>query len=458
MDEATTEEQLEQTATLDSADETSTEETDSTRIESSWLASAEQTEADTSSEPPETEANASDLASADATTVEAPAVESDEAVNPDAGEADENDVAADTAIARTNSDVFSEQKGGRGRRVVTILAAVLGLGVLLALAGAAYATYDFKNEYKDKILPGATVAGVDVGGMTEGEARRAVKAAIRPKLQRSITVSFGGREWKVTPEELGARSNARAAVASAMAVGEDTSWTELAQMRFFDEELDIEEDVSIRYSKKGARSFVAGLEKEVNRKARDAELDYSSGWVEIKKEREGHELLVPQSTKKLMAALTGGRAKAELEASSIKPEITADSFDQVILVRQSDFKVYLYTDGKISHEWPIAIGMAEYPTPIGEFSVELKRYMPTWINPAPDGWGADMPAMIPPGPGNPLGVRAINWTAPGIRFHGTSAVSSIGTRASHGCVRLYNEDVIELYDLVEEGSPIISVW
>jgi lipoprotein-anchoring transpeptidase ErfK/SrfK len=84
--------------------------------------------------------------------------------------------------------------------------------------------------------------------------------------------------------------------------------------------------------------------------------------------------------------------------------------------------------------------------------------MPTWINPDPTGWGASMPAMIPPGPGNPLGVRAINWTAPGIRFHGTSATSSIGTAASHGCVRMYNEDVIELYDVVKVGTPIVSIY
>jgi hypothetical protein len=83
--------------------------------------------------------------------------------------------------------------------------------------------------------------------------------------------------------------------------------------------------------------------------------------------------------------------------------------------------------------------------------------MPTWVNPAPDTWGADMPESIPPGPGNPLGLRAINWSAPAIRFHGTSATYSLGYNASHGCVRMANEDVIQLYDMVEVGTPIVSV-
>ncbi len=101
--------------------------------------------------------------------------------------------------------------------------------------------------------------------------------------------------------------------------------------------------------------------------------------------------------------------------------------------------------------------MPEYPTPTGLWEVTEKRYMPTWINPDPSGWGASMPASIPPGPGNPLGLRAINWSAPAIRFHGTDAIYSLGYNASHGCVRMANADVIELYDMIEVGTPIVSV-
>jgi len=78
------------------------------------------------------------------------------------------------------------------------------------------------------------------------------------------------------------------------------------------------------------------------------------------------------------------------------------------------------------------------------------------VNPDPEGWGKDMPASIPPGPGNPLGLRALNWSAAAIRFHGTSATYSLGYNASHGCVRMANESVIELYDLVDVGTPIVS--
>jgi hypothetical protein len=119
--------------------------------------------------------------------------------------------------------------------------------------------------------------------------------------------------------------------------------------------------------------------------------------------------------------------------------------------------LYLYENGKITNQWPIATGQPEYMTPTGLYSVIEKRYLPTWVNPAPDTWGASMPVSIPPGPDNPLGLRALNWSAPAIRFHGTSALYSLGFNASHGCVRMSNEDVIQLYDTIDVGTPIVSV-
>ena len=71
-----------------------------------------------------------------------------------------------------------------------------------------------------------------------------------------------------------------------------------------------------------------------------------------------------------------------------------------------------------------------------------------------------MPEKIGPGPDNPLGLRALNWMQDGwdtlIRVHGTANVSSIGNAASHGCVRMTNPDVIELFDLVDTGTVILS--
>ena len=343
-----------------------------------------------------------------------------------------------------------------GRKTAIIGGTILAL-LLIGVAGISYAGYDFSKKYEGKILPGAAVAGVDIGGMTRDEAFGAVQEAIRPQLTRELTVTWGDKSWTVTPKELGARSDARNAVESALAVSGDASFVEKTRMRLLGDDLGFSRDVAIRYPRKGAAGFVQGLASALDRDPRDAEIDYSSGWVEIIKEQEGRSVRVNKSVKDLRAALAGGASTVDLTVSTVAPAVTRDEYKQVLLVRIGENKLYYYEDGKIKREWVIATGLPEYPTPTGVYEITEKRYMPTWVNPSPDGWGADMPTSIPPGPGNPLGLRALNWSAAAIRFHGTSATYSLGYNASHGCVRMSNEDVIELYDLIEVGTPIISL-
>ena len=77
------------------------------------------------------------------------------------------------------------------------------------------------------------------------------------------------------------------------------------------------------------------------------------------------------------------------------------------------------------------------------------------MNPAPTGWGAGEPATIPPGPGNPLGTRALYLNAPGIRIHGTYDTASVGTYASHGCIRMTISDSEDLYPRVPVGTTVL---
>lgn len=105
--------------------------------------------------------------------------------------------------------------------------------------------------------------------------------------------------------------------------------------------------------------------------------------------------------------------------------------------------------------FPIAVGMPGWTTPAGKTYVENKKKWPTWYPPP---W-AGMSGPVSPGRRNPLGPRAL-YLSPrgyddGIRIHGTNNPSSIGTRASHGCVRMYPKDVIWLYDRVPIGTRVV---
>ena len=223
--------------------------------------------------------------------------------------------------------------------------------------------------------------------------------------------------------------------------------------------LDFQRDVAIRYSRSGVRGFVEGLASSFDQDAEDAHIDYDDTWVTVVPEKVGREIDVDESSVKLLHSLRAGVASTKLVVHTKKPEVTSEAFDKVLLLHIGENKLYLYENGKITHTYTVATGQSIYPTPQGLFHIVNKRYMPTWVNPDPDGWGKSMPPSIPPGPSNPLGLRAMDWDASGIRFHGVppSEYSSLGHNASHGCVRMTEEDVIELYDLVDIGTPIVSI-
>jgi L,D-transpeptidase catalytic domain/Putative peptidoglycan binding domain len=343
-----------------------------------------------------------------------------------------------------------------------IIGLLLALILLGALAFGAYATASYGDKYEDRILPGAQIAGVDVGGMGRQEAIAAVKEAIGPQFDRKIRVTWRSERFVATAVELGAMSNARATVDAALDDSAEASFFELAEMRWLGRDFDFEDNVALRYPPGPAREFIAGIAEDVKTEPKDASLDYSTGRIKVVPGQNGHVVKESASTAALLGALRGGNGGSSLEVKSTKPAVVPSDFKQALMLDQSDFQLSFYerVNGKlkVTHSWPVAVGSGGYPTPTGEYEVTELRYMPTWVNPAPDGWGASMPASIPPGPSNPLGLRAINWSASGIRFHGTSDIGSIGTPASHGCVRMYNEDVIKLYDMVEVGTPIVSTY
>lgn len=361
------------------------------------------------------------------------------------------------SITPANADLTPDQ-GIRRRfsRRTTIALAVLAGVLVLSGAGAAWATYDYTKDYEGRLLPGANIAGVSVGGLTAAEAIEAVGAAIGPQLDRPVTVSWADKSWTVTARELGAQNDAAASVAAAIEASRSTSFVDRMQMKLLGDELEFSRGIGITYPRQGVRGFVQGIAASLDKEMRDATIDYSTGWVKTVPAREGRRVIRDESRLALMGALRAGDAEVDLAVKVLEPDEKQGDFDQVLLVRIGENKLYLYQDGVITHTWPVAPGQPEYPTPTGLFEVTEKRYMPTWVNPSPDTWGADMPAEIPPGIGNPLGLRAINWSAPAIRFHGTQALYSLGYNASHGCVRMSNDDVIELYDLIDVGTPIVS--
>lgn len=135
---------------------------------------------------------------------------------------------------------------------------------------------------------------------------------------------------------------------------------------------------------------------------------------------------------------------------------------QGIVLNLAHMRVYYYHDGQVS-TYPVGVGRSGWSTPTGSTRITSKVRGPTWT-PTPSirreaaRKGRTLRASYPPGPKNPLGPYAMHLGFKGILMHGTIAPRSIGLRSSHGCIRLFNRDITELFSMVPVGTSVRVVY
>jgi peptidoglycan hydrolase-like protein with peptidoglycan-binding domain len=155
---------------------------------------------------------------------------------------------------------------------------------------------------------------------------------------------------------------------------------------------------------------------------------------------------------RVFEAVKAYQAKIGLPADGIaRPALLMRTGGKIVVI-QHLFKLRLFLDGRLAKTYPVAVGQPAYPTPTGDYVVTEKIENPTW-SPPNSPWAAGL-EPIAPGPGNPLGTRWIGTSAPLVGIHGTPQDWSIGSAASHGCIRMHISDVEDLYPRVTVGMPI----
>ena len=334
---------------------------------------------------------------------------------------------------------------------------VLGLSFLLG--GTSFAAYRYDTATRERILPGVRVEGVDVGGMTRTEAMQAVEDAAARTLERDIQVRVADQTWTVSPAELGGAADVQAAVDQAMAITGEFGWLSRVFHRVLDRP--IERSFRLRYTHDPAQldRFVQVVAREVRIRPAAGRIDLEDGKLKKVEARQGRALQAEASVDALESALVRGDAVAEFAVQTLeaKQKAKKGKSPYTIVVRIDKNKLVLYKGLEKVKTYRVATGSPGFPTPKGEWNIWHKAVNPTWINPAPNGWGAGMPRSIPGGPNSPLGTRALYLDAPGIRIHGTANSASIGTYASHGCIRMLMHEVEELYEIVPINTRVLIV-
>ena len=127
-----------------------------------------------------------------------------------------------------------------------------------------------------------------------------------------------------------------------------------------------------------------------------------------------------------------------------------------IVINLADQRLYFFPpDGAAMRSFPIGLGRKDWETPTGETRIVDKRYKPSWVPPASiRAEKPHLPAAIPPGPANPLGDHALDLDWESYVIHGTNRAAGIGRRISHGCIRLYPDDIAWLFGRVAIGTKV----
>jgi|SRR5689334_10920228 len=341
---------------------------------------------------------------------------------------------------------------GRRAQIAIVAVAVL----LLVLVGVGYA-YD--NSQDGKIADGVTIGGVDVGGMSEAEAKREVSHQLLDPLRKRLRVGYAGRHWDLPVTRLHVHANIDAAVEEAIADSRDGGLPTRLVRYVTGGNLDKQISANITYSRSAVNRFVRHVANQVDREAQDATVEPSPDSLTVVKARNGRKLRDNLLTRQLEAAVLNANADRKIAAHThyTKPEVAtkevASAYPSYLTLDRGTFTLRLWKDLKLAKSYTVAVGQEGLETPEGLYHIQEKQVNPSWHVPN-SAWAGDLAGqVIPPGPEDPIKAR---WMGifEGAGIHGTDEIWSLGSAASHGCVRMSIPDVIELYPQVEVGTPI----
>src|SRR4051794_23808376 len=342
------------------------------------------------------------------------------------------------------------------RARIPLITALL-MGLLLAGAGA---VYGYDRSRADRIADGVRVGGIEVGGLTPVQARAKLRRAVLDPLDRPVRVRAAGHRFRLTPAQARIAVDLDGSVAAALGRSRDGNMIGRTVRALSGKRLAADVPLDVNYSHRAVRTLVKRVGAAVDRDAVDAAVDLEHGSVTPTPEHAGRELRMRRLAREVRLQLlnTGARTVVRARTRVVEPKVTVADLEKrypaVIVVNRSAFQLTLYKNLQPVRTYGIAVGQVGLETPAGLYNVQNKAVDPDWHVPN-SAWAGDLAGTVVPGtdPSNPIKARWMGIYA-GAGIHGTDAIDSIGTAASHGCIRMTIPDVVELYDQVPVGAPV----
>jgi lipoprotein-anchoring transpeptidase ErfK/SrfK len=338
------------------------------------------------------------------------------------------------------------------------VAKIAGLAVLVTVLLAVGGAFAYDASKKDQISEGVQIAGIDVGGQSRSEAKALIKKTVVAPLMRPVEVNFDGQAFDLTPSSLDMKADVNGmldeAIDASRQGGMPTRLVRYATGGTVHKDL----PPRIGYSQDAFNDQVKRIADEINQDPVDATITPGPDSVTPTKGEDGVKVDEDKLRSDLEAALQQGYDREVTPTvTKVPPEVTTEQlaakFPTYVTIDRGNFTLTLWKNLKIKKKYPIAVGQSGLETPEGQYTIDDKQVNPTWHVPN-SAWAGDLAGQsIPPGPGNPLVARWMGFYN-GAGIHGTDEPSSLGSAASHGCVRMLPSDVIDLYDRVPLNTPI----
>ncbi len=334
---------------------------------------------------------------------------------------------------------------------------LLGATILFLLAVSSVSVLA-DSRHRGEMFPNTVILGVDVTGMTREEAITKVREEAVDPLMTPLTIRFREWEWMLDPAQLNMNIDVEALVDLAYRAGWERNPLERALRRAFGRPLDIDIGLEYTLDRNQLASRLSAMAAEIDRKVVNAslEFDFSTGKLTFHPSRDGLWMDVDATLKVVEEALLSRDRVVEPVVVVTPPSLSSDDVQTVLVVDVMGNTLKWYNKDRLVKTYSVATGMPKYPTPLGKFYIIRKEANPVWINPNAE-WSKNMPPRIEPGPNNPLGLRALVTSAAGgtVLIHGTNNL--VPGLHSHGCIRMANWAIVELFDHVSVGTPLF-IW
>ena len=342
----------------------------------------------------------------------------------------------------------------RSKPFIAVAIAIVGL---LALAGGVVAYDGTRGE---EIPKGVTIAGLAVGGLDREQARARLDSRYLAGLRRTLKVHHGKKTFLLGARELRLKVDVDSAVDEAVKASDEGDLLTRSWRRISGGEVDKSFTPQVEYSKAAVVRLLDKVRKQVNRKPKDASISLSSAGVGEIEGKTGLEVRASDLHREIRAAIArpDGTRRFVAKTRKVEPKVTteelAKKYGTVLIANRNTFTLKLYKKLKLVKTYKVAVGAAGNDTPAGEYTIANKAVNPAWSVPNSD-WAGSLAGQVIPGgaPNNPLKARWLGLRD-GIGIHGTSESWSIGTRASHGCLRMHVKDVIDLYPRIPMGTQV----